>query len=246
MARATESYAVIWRGVILHIVDVMDMITALAAHLAGIVITLANHALEFIVEGRRVWLKRFAALPCVRISAIWFRCIGTRAATTSGFICAGFAYLIGYSTVLADFLDRPTLPMHSMFACANTGGAGSRAATGNVGTIRMDFKRPTAVKTYLGNFRLAVGNIWNTHSGYMSAFMRTISLPFDYLPGRKKHGSSASFASPNRFRLWCWHNSLLKERPRWQSVVVQATQANRGAYKQKTDNCICLNSWIIP
>lgn len=63
MTRMAESYAILWRGIHFHIVDVVNMIAILATNFARIVIASANHALEYIVECGGVWCKRNTAKP---------------------------------------------------------------------------------------------------------------------------------------------------------------------------------------
>ncbi len=64
MTRTTERNAIIGNGVILYIVNVVNMIAALVAHLAGVVITFADHAFEFIIECNRIGRERNTTAPC--------------------------------------------------------------------------------------------------------------------------------------------------------------------------------------
>ena len=70
MTRTTESNTVFRVGIFLHIINVMNRLSALAADCAGVVIAFSNHALESIIERGRVWLERRTAIPKRMILAL--------------------------------------------------------------------------------------------------------------------------------------------------------------------------------
>lgn len=63
VTRSAESYAILWRCIHLHIVNVVNMITKFVTDFAGIVIAGANHAFEYIIECGWVWCKRNTTAP---------------------------------------------------------------------------------------------------------------------------------------------------------------------------------------
>ena len=63
MTTTTQSYTVFWKGIVLHIIDVMNLIAALTTNGAGIVVAFANSTFKPSIKGYWVWFKGFSSHP---------------------------------------------------------------------------------------------------------------------------------------------------------------------------------------
>lgn len=68
MTRLTQSNAIFRSGIHLHVIYMVNMVSAFLAYRAGIVVALPNHAFELCVECGRVWSERRTSQP-VRVSS---------------------------------------------------------------------------------------------------------------------------------------------------------------------------------
>ena len=69
MTTATNGNAILRNGIVLHVIYVMNNVSAFLANRASVIVAFTNHALKPRVKGWRVWFKGFSAHPSAAILA---------------------------------------------------------------------------------------------------------------------------------------------------------------------------------
>jgi len=234
MTRTTKRDAITGIGIRLAIINMVNMIAAFPAFLASVVIALADHAFESIVERGRILFQRCTAFPA-RILATGMYFANARTFMPTGartkFSVREMSFK-SFPTCPTNFSQWAPFPVRGLRAFSTRCGTGFRTIFaikfifGNLisfaAILTNFFNRPTLPMRCL--FASLVNSTDTTRPG-------TIFLIYCNLPRREKHSFAAVLTKLHNFWFWCWHIIALKGAPLLANQCwCSGNTAIRGAY----------------
>jgi len=210
MTTTTQGNAVFRMGVILHIVDVMNVISVFATNCTCVTVTLSDKLLELLIEGWRIRLKRYATLPQMGFFTAVRRSGLTRMGTVLGCVYGVLSNKICFSAPLANNIQFTSSPMWSVFTSSIFRSARIRTIKRSVRSVWMNVKNLVAIQTRFFYLRFTVLYIRNAFSIFTCTLRRTAFLTLEDLPWRKKHNTITVGTQSASFNFRSWHIVTLK------------------------------------